>query len=434
MDKTQSTTSASPQNPLQPASEFMQGGDADAICQKYGITRTELEQLVSYYQHSRSQMALADHVPAAKTGRNQPCPCGSGKKYKKCCLTKHEEVRKSMPADQWQEMEERQKQRERHEKDVQRGFDFLFAEDFSRAQNLASRLLESYPEDDRLHDIVLMALMASGDYDGAIHICRRRWQVAQEEKEFFQENHYHKREGVERKQLVHFYSPSTWLEKLWIAQRARTYREDYPAENDSEMVGLVDKLKIANDVKRFPDRQEEGYEIRKQALAPVLRQLESTGSRAIPYLLPLTYNLSWASLFVPDILAAYGTEESVHLLAELSMFRFPFFAQNCLANLEKFDQLAVAEIAKVLQENPAFDELKVGLIAVLGSIKTPASFDLLIKMTEHDNPYVISWSAEALSRHQNPEALPYLENAKGRLKASSKIAGAIQNLVGAEKS
>lgn len=23
-----------------------------------------------------------------KIGRNQPCPCGSGKKYKKCCLEK----------------------------------------------------------------------------------------------------------------------------------------------------------------------------------------------------------------------------------------------------------------------------------------------------------------------------------------------------------
>ncbi|TET15677.1 MAG: hypothetical protein E3J81_04460, partial [Dehalococcoidia bacterium] len=22
---------------------------------------------------------------AARTGRNDPCPCGSGKKYKKCC-------------------------------------------------------------------------------------------------------------------------------------------------------------------------------------------------------------------------------------------------------------------------------------------------------------------------------------------------------------
>lgn len=23
-----------------------------------------------------------------KTGRNDPCPCGSGKKYKQCCLSK----------------------------------------------------------------------------------------------------------------------------------------------------------------------------------------------------------------------------------------------------------------------------------------------------------------------------------------------------------
>ena len=24
----------------------------------------------------------------SKVGRNDPCPCGSGKKYKKCCLSK----------------------------------------------------------------------------------------------------------------------------------------------------------------------------------------------------------------------------------------------------------------------------------------------------------------------------------------------------------
>jgi uncharacterized protein YecA (UPF0149 family) len=26
---------------------------------------------------------IVEHSP--KTGRNDPCPCGSGKKYKKCC-------------------------------------------------------------------------------------------------------------------------------------------------------------------------------------------------------------------------------------------------------------------------------------------------------------------------------------------------------------
>jgi preprotein translocase subunit SecA len=28
-----------------------------------------------------------------KVGRNDPCPCGSGKKYKKCCLAREEEAR-----------------------------------------------------------------------------------------------------------------------------------------------------------------------------------------------------------------------------------------------------------------------------------------------------------------------------------------------------
>jgi tetratricopeptide (TPR) repeat protein len=33
----------------------------------------------------------------AKIGRNEPCPCGSGKKYKKCCLLHHDEVKRHRP-------------------------------------------------------------------------------------------------------------------------------------------------------------------------------------------------------------------------------------------------------------------------------------------------------------------------------------------------
>ena len=29
---------------------------------------------------------------AQKVGPNDPCPCGSGKKYKKCCMTKDQEA------------------------------------------------------------------------------------------------------------------------------------------------------------------------------------------------------------------------------------------------------------------------------------------------------------------------------------------------------
>lgn len=31
-------------------------------------------------------LATTVPTPSAKTGRNDPCPCGSGRKYKKCCL------------------------------------------------------------------------------------------------------------------------------------------------------------------------------------------------------------------------------------------------------------------------------------------------------------------------------------------------------------
>ena len=30
--------------------------------------------------------------PGERVGRNDPCPCGSGKKYKKCCMTKGGDV------------------------------------------------------------------------------------------------------------------------------------------------------------------------------------------------------------------------------------------------------------------------------------------------------------------------------------------------------
>ncbi|MCC6900890.1 MAG: SEC-C domain-containing protein [Polyangiaceae bacterium] len=32
----------------------------------------------------------------SKTGRNQPCPCGSGKKYKTCCLRKDEDAQRQV--------------------------------------------------------------------------------------------------------------------------------------------------------------------------------------------------------------------------------------------------------------------------------------------------------------------------------------------------
>jgi hypothetical protein len=42
-----------------------------------------------------------------KAGRNDPCPCGSGKKYKKCCLPMHEAEERQRAAEQQAERDQR---------------------------------------------------------------------------------------------------------------------------------------------------------------------------------------------------------------------------------------------------------------------------------------------------------------------------------------
>jgi uncharacterized protein len=59
--------------------------DQEKIAQ---LTGAIAESAAAIYECSRS---IADELPepyrrqTAKVGRNDPCPCGSGKKYKKCC-------------------------------------------------------------------------------------------------------------------------------------------------------------------------------------------------------------------------------------------------------------------------------------------------------------------------------------------------------------
>jgi uncharacterized protein YchJ len=45
--------------------------------------------LKSIYAHcKKKKFATATPIEFPKVGRNEPCPCGSGKKYKKCCMGK----------------------------------------------------------------------------------------------------------------------------------------------------------------------------------------------------------------------------------------------------------------------------------------------------------------------------------------------------------
>ena len=54
----------------------------------YKRIRRRHGRLRSIYAYSRKRDHALDseHVQLPKVGRNDPCPCGSGKKYKKCCM------------------------------------------------------------------------------------------------------------------------------------------------------------------------------------------------------------------------------------------------------------------------------------------------------------------------------------------------------------
>jgi len=56
------------------------GLESDELRRKFTVRRNELEQ-----QLESGEVAKAEIREARRIGRNDPCPCGSGRKFKKCC-------------------------------------------------------------------------------------------------------------------------------------------------------------------------------------------------------------------------------------------------------------------------------------------------------------------------------------------------------------
>lgn len=54
-----------------------------AMCAKVGITDSDIYRMMEEAIKADEEVGLPIHSP--KIGRNSPCPCGSGKKYKRCC-------------------------------------------------------------------------------------------------------------------------------------------------------------------------------------------------------------------------------------------------------------------------------------------------------------------------------------------------------------
>ena len=162
--------------------QIAEGGNPEEIAPNVGMDAQQLVALSDSYV-KQTYEGLLGEAAKRKIGRNEPCTCGSGKKYKKCCLHKHEKLKELTRGEvDFQQPEEADEGPPEY---VLKGFDLLAGGNHDEAVVYANDLLSTYPEDDRIHDTLASAQLASGQYDEAIDISRSRWQVAKEEKSFF---------------------------------------------------------------------------------------------------------------------------------------------------------------------------------------------------------------------------------------------------------
>ena len=406
--------------------QIVEGGNPEEIAPKVGMDAQQLVALSDSYVKQTYESLLGE-AAKRKIGRNEPCTCGSGKKYKKCCLRKHEELKELMRGGvDFQQPEEAEEGPPEY---VLKGFDLLAAGDHDKAAVYANDLLSTYSEDDRIHDTLASAYLATSHYNEAIDICRSRWQVAKEEKSFYVEHGHHQRlPEDDTAGPPHFYSPETWLEKYWIALKANDYRSLLPEPQDAEISRLIDELLTANDLERFPAQQQEGLEQRSEALAPTLQQLKEVGPDGIPYLLQVMNQFSWAALFVPDILAHYATEQAIRSLMEITMFNYHFVSEACLKHLEVLGAEVLPHIRDAFSRDHDFDELKVGFINMLSNLDAPGVDDFLLELLDHGEVAVVDWAGLVLGKRNRVDLLATLEEVNTRIGEKPRISWAINHL------
>jgi len=414
---------------LEPVLELLEGGDPNVIALKAGITREQLFQmrddLLSQAEHKRAELT---DVPSEKIGRNEPCPCGSGKKYKHCCLGKHEAAMHTKDTEQAENLRTNEKEQNQLVQRIEKAFTLLGSQQYSEAIRFALKLTKLYPNEDRLHDIVATSHLYSGECEEAIKICKHRLEVARSEKAYFIKHGRYRDAEIDRPALSYYYPPLTWLQKYWIALKAKDYKAMYPETEDPKIITLIKKLQTADDTNQFSEKHSNGLELRKNALKGTLDQLKTIGPEIIPYLLPLACKYSWTGIFVPEILSSYKTDMTSRALIDISMFGFSYASGASLHYLEKIGEAVIPYIEETFARDKAFDSIKTGIVSVLGNIRVPASYELLLRLLEHESSHVVNWAGDALGKFNNVEALPAMVAANERIGGEKMIDAAIQKL------
>ncbi len=114
-------------------------------------------------------------MPKDAPGRNDPCPCGSGKKYKKCCWKNEPIERGPEPTPEtssWKDLSFAERAQIAEETDrldeISNGaLDAIKAKRYDEAERLCEELLQKYPEVIDGHDRLGMLREAQGRFQEA---------------------------------------------------------------------------------------------------------------------------------------------------------------------------------------------------------------------------------------------------------------------------
>ena len=118
----------------------------------------------------------------AKIGRNAPCPCGSGEKYKKCCLLQQDGKQQSAPSIKYIPVYTELDQLSNSVVDLIKQNKLDEAEDVSR------RLLTEYPDQIDGLDRLAQVYEARGEKAKAAHHFRKAAKFAKSNPGFDQES------------------------------------------------------------------------------------------------------------------------------------------------------------------------------------------------------------------------------------------------------
>ena len=131
-------------------------------------------------------------MSASPVGRNDPCPCGSGKKYKKCCQAKEPVVRDTAPPapspikqllrDRKEHFEDEMDLLERVSNSA---VDAIHGKRYEEAEKFCEQLLRDYPQIIDGHDRLGMLREAQGRYQEAADHYARVLELIEKDPEGF---------------------------------------------------------------------------------------------------------------------------------------------------------------------------------------------------------------------------------------------------------